>query len=311
MSHTYPMIWWGSAADLSTWTQAGTCTVTGSQTDPFYGTTAYQLADGAAGTRGARYKEYTAAYTGWHVAMVCMKQVGTDPTTAIKIENVTLADSSTATLAWSGGVPTASWLGSGGHYTPVSIGTDWYAQRVYVAAIAGNTMRLHLYPSSSTVAEMTAGYFYVRNGVLLDLFDTAMTWEEPREGSSWAQGGSGVEDAWIQGTDYRFAGTLIGVPQLDRDSPAPVSGWNSPNETTGVNCGVDALLRAGRNKETLTLFADRTVMSGGSYGAALYGVDSYLADPMRGEPEMRPNGDRSFRLELRNASKPYTTFDLA
>ena len=310
MSLTYPAIFWGAVDDLSTYTQVGTCGVSGSQVDMFNGTGATQLSDGDGATRADRYKQYTAAYTGWHVAIVCMKQVGTDPVTAVKLENVTLADQATATLTWSAGVPTATWLGSGAHYTPISLGSNWYAQRLYVQAIAGNTMRLHLFPSSSTVADTTSGYFYVRNVALLDAFGNPTSWEEPRDGSLFDQGGSGVEDAWIQGTDAHFAADVPWVPILDRDTPVSVSGWNGPLETTGVNCGVSAMLRAGRNKETLTLFEDRTTMNGGTAGAGYYGVDSYLMEPMSGAPDLQGDGSRSFRLHLRNPTKPYRPFAL-
>lgn len=310
MSLTYPIIWWGSPDDLSTYTQEGTCAVAGSQVDMFNGSTATQLTDGDGATRGGRYKQYLAAYTGWHVATVCMKQAGSDPVTAVKLENVTLTDQATATLTWSASVPTASYLGSGANYAPVSLGQGWYAQRLYVQALAGNTMRLHLYPSSSNVADQTAGYFYVRNVALLDCFGSPVAWDESRAGSLWDQGGSGVEDAWIQGTDFRFAADVPWVPQIDRDWPVSVSGWNGPLETVGVNCGVAAMLRAGRNKETLSLYLDRTTMSGGLAGPALYGVDSYLVGPMEGGPTLQGDGSRSFRLELRNPTKPYKPFAL-
>lgn len=310
MSLTYPIIWWGAADDLSTYTQEGTCVVTGGQVDMFNGTTATQLSDGSGATRGGRYKEYTAAYSGWHVATVCVKQSGTDPTTAVKIENVTLADQSTVTFAWAAGVPTPSYLGSGAHYAPVALNSGWYAQRLYVQATAGNTMRLHLYPSSTNVADLTAGYFYVRNVALLDCFGNPVAWEESRPGSLWDQGGSGVEDAWIQGTDYHFSAEIPWVPQIDRDWPVSVSGWNGPLETTGVNCGMAAMLRAGRNREILSLYEDRSTMAGGAGGAATYGVDSYLVEPMAGAPTLQGDGSRSFRLELRNATKPYKPYAL-
>lgn len=298
MSHLYPLIVWGSADDLSAWSQSGTCATTGSQADPFGGAGAYLLEDNDGAAAETRYKEYTATVTGYHVATVFVAPATGTQNTAMKFENTTLASHGTASLAWASYVPTLSTLGTG-VLQPVAVANGFYVQRIMQYATAGNTMRITLYPSGQTASETSGAKFYVRNAVLLDVLDNAVAWEEPREGSSWAQGGSGAEDAWIQGTDYRLSATVQWIPKVDRDTPASVSGWGLPLERVGVNCGVSSFLRVGRNKESLTYYSSR--MSLDSY----YATTCMLVDPMRGAPTLQPNGDRSFSMELRSVTGPF------
>lgn len=303
---TYPIVFWGTKDDLTTYTQTGTCTVTGSVLDPWGGTTGQKLTNTGAVAGTARYVEYTAAKTGYHVATVLCAPVANPQLTAIRFANQTLGGGGlTSELSWAGNVPTLT-TPNDGVMTPVMTGGNatFAVQRVWAWAVAGHTMRLTLYPSGLTAATSDAAYFTVMNCTLLDIMDSVTHWEEPREGSSWAQGGSGAEDAWIQGTDYLLSGTVQWVPQQDRSNPAGVSGWGNPLERVGVNCGVSAMLRAGRNKEALTFYTDRSDIS--SYLA----TTCYLMDPLRGAPAVQPNGDRSFTLTLRNASTPFRAGDL-
>lgn len=303
MSHTYPLLLWGSVDDLTAWSQTGTCAASGSAVDPFNGSTAYTLTDDDAGAAEARYKDFTAATTGYHVLSVMVCPSAANQVTAVKFENSTLADASTATLTWATYVPT---LSTSGTYClqPVAIGSNYYVQRIIKYATAGNTLRITLYPSGTTASDTGSAKFYLRNACLLDLLDNVVAWEEPREGSAWVQGASGSEDAWIQGTDFRLDATVNWIPKLDRDTPVSVSGWGLPNERIGVNTGVAALLRAGRNKETLSFLADRTSSIG------LDVVSCVLVDPLRGAPTMQPNGDRSMTLGLR-ASTPFQALELS
>ena len=291
-------ITWGSVDDMTTWTQVNTCPVTGGQIDPYGGLTGYSMADSDVGTVAARYVEYTAALSGWHTLTMCVKPGGASAVSAIEFENITLANSSSADLTFTAYVPTLSANG-GNVMQPVAIGNGYYVQRIMQYATAGNTMRITVYPAGQTASDTGGSFFYCRNLTLLDVLDNLVTYTEPREGSAWAQSGSGVEDAWIQGTDYRLDATVQWVPKAERDTPASVSGWGNPLERIGVNCGVQAMLRAGRNKETLTFYYLRTAPS------TDYGTNAYLVDPMRGAPTLHPNGDRTFTLSLRSASTPF------
>lgn len=297
MSHVFPAMWWGSVENPSSWSQTGTCAVTGSAGDPFNGSTAYLLEDNDAGAAEARYVEYTAATTGYHAACIPVAPYGANQDITVQFENRTLGTSGSSTLTFASWVPTQATAGTGAK-TYVALGGAYYALRILQYATAGNTMRVTIYPAGSTAGNSGACKVYLRNLCLLDVLDQPVAWEEPREGSAWVQGASGTEDAWIQGTDYHFAGSVRWVPKADRDTPASVSGWGLPNERTAVNTGVAALLRAGRQKDTLFFMPDRI------QGFSIYGVSCVLVDPIRGEPEVLPNGDRAFRLHLR-ASTPF------
>jgi hypothetical protein len=84
------------------------------------------------------------------------------------------------------------------------------------------------------------------------------------------------------------------VPTIPRSTPAIVSGWYGENESTGVNCGVKAMLKAGRDKNSLRFVPDRSVCT--TY------MDSYLVDPMNGAPDLEPNWDRTFPMTLRGST---------
>jgi hypothetical protein len=301
--YSSPVIVWGTSEDFSTWSQTGTVTATSGQVDPFGGTTGYVLDDNDAAAAEARYKEYTAAVKGYHVWTICSKFYSAT-TSAVKFENTTLAISGTASYAWSAYEATLTAAGNASVLTPAWVG-GYYIQRIIVYAAAGNTMRMTLYPAGTTVGDSGATYFYQNDLTLLGVPDNLIAWEEPREGSAWVQGGSGVEDAWIQGTDYRMTVTLPWVPFLDRASPEAVSGWGGPREYNGVNCGISAMLRAGRTKATLTWYPNLYGITSSTATA----VASYLVDPMRGAPTLQPNGDRSVTLDLRNASTPYKPYE--
>lgn len=68
----------------------------------------------------------------------------------------------------------------------------------------------------------------------------------PREGSSWVQGASAVEDAWIVGTDSILEGDLRWIPGRDAISPKR-TGWDGLNNDDGVS----AFLTWARDKNTL------------------------------------------------------------
>ena len=291
------LIVWGAVDDLTAWTQVGTCPATGGQLDPFNGVTSYSMSDDDAGTAEARYTEYTAAFSGWHTVTVCVKPSAANSKISVEFRNIELAVLSAADLTFTAYVPSLGTSGSN-VMQPVAIGTGYYVQRIMMYGTAGNTMRITLYPAGRTAGDTGAGYFYVRNLTLLEL-DEVVTYEEPRDGSSWAQSGSGIEDAWIQGTDYRMDATVQWVPKWERDSPVPVSGWGTTLERVGVNCGVAAMLTAGRSKIPLTFYYDRLAPS------SLFGTDAYLVDPMRGAPTLHPNGDRTFALTLRSPTAPF------
>lgn len=163
----------------------------------------------------------------------------------------------------------------------------------------GTAIRLEVYPAGSSSAAVGTCLFDLRNLVLLDYLDHPISGDVPREGSKWVQSASGVEDAWISGPDYTLSANVRWVPTAPQASPVLVSGWDGRNEATGVNCGVQAMLRAGRQKTTLRYVPDRSACT--TY------IDSYLQEPMTDLPTLEENRGpfRTFPLKLRNASTPY------
>lgn len=294
---TLPLVAWGTADDLSAspYASLNTPTVTSGVTDPFGGTGAYTIDDNDAGNAEARRRDLALATDGSHVYAFWAKQ-GTASASDVQLyDNTAGATRCQVRLTWSGGVPTTSVVSGSGTIYTVDCGNSWYLVLVlYGSVVAANTNRVYFYGATSTAASTGTTSYYVRNVVLLSYLDGATTWPEPRNGSAWAEAPSGTEDAWIVGTNWHLAGTVRHIPDTPTDSPETVSGWYGANEATGVNCGVAAMLSAGRDKQTLRWVKDRA-------DCATY-VDGYLVEPMRGRPELEPNWRRTFPLELRSSS---------
>lgn len=294
---TLPLVAWGTPDDISAspYASLNTPTVTGSVADPFGGTGAYTINDNDAGNTEARYKSWTAAAGGTHAVALFIKQGTASISDVLWYDNSATADMCLWRLTWSGGVPTVTIPVGSGTGMVVSVGGGWYALLGTVDSIVlGNTQRLYLYGATSSASSTGTTSYYVRNAVLLSYVDGATTWPEPREGSQWAVAPSGTEDAWIVGTDWHLAGDVRHIPDTPTDWPETVSGWYGGNEATGVNCGVAAMLSAGRDKQALLWAKDRSDAS--SY------VSGYLVEPMRGRPELEGNWRRRFPIELRSAS---------
>ena len=293
---TLPLVAWGSADDLSAYTSVGTPVVTSGITDPFGGTGAYTIDDNDAGAVEYVYKSITFASSGTVFASVFIKAGTAGTSTVVLVDNVAAVSRATLSVTWSGGVPSVAITnGSATIHGTVSVGGGWYLLLFSADSIvAANAHRLRLYGTSTTTSDTGTTSYYVRNAVLLSYLDGATSWPEPRKGSAWAEAPSGTEDAWIVGTNWHLAGTVRHVPDSPTDTPETVSGWYGANESTGVNCGVAALLSAGRDKQALTWVKDRATCS--TY------VSGYLVEPMQGKPDLEPNWRRTFPLELRSSS---------
>jgi hypothetical protein len=297
----YPLIAWGTADDISGggWSNNGTPTVTGGQTDPFGGTGAYLIDDNDAGIAEARLKTGFVVNARMFTWAVCIKQ-GTSSTSLVEVRDETAADYPLIlSITWSGGVPTVTPSATGGNPTPtvngtISLGASWYLIVSSCPWTYGNSARPELYATGATVSLTGSTYYYLRHLVVMDYLDGAVSWSEPRDGSAQAQGASGTEDAWTIGTDEHLRATVRWVPDFDRASPASVSGWYGAADAPGINDGVKAMLTAGRDKGLLRFVPDRSVCT--TY------MDSYLVEPMRGSPDLEPNWDRKFTLELRGTT---------
>lgn len=293
-----PLVAWGSADDLSTYTPIGTAGLTPGQTDPFGGPGGYTIADGSAVVSEARFKLLPTLPNGtnWFTAFV---RGGSAVASGFEIwDNTAGITRHQFKFPWSAGVAGAgvTTSGNGTILGPISTGPLWYMYLFSALGMVGDhANRMYLYPTDPTVASQIGNaIFCVRSAVLLDLFDEAVSWEEDREGSEYQQGPSGFEDAARVGIDHYLEGRARYMPQAPRLDPGPVSGWYGENEGVGVNCGVKAMLRAGREKQLLRWAPDRSLAS--------VSQDAYLVEPMREKPGLERNWERTFTMRLRSAS---------
>jgi hypothetical protein len=294
---TRPLLAWGSADDISAYSQSGTAAVTSGVTDPFGGTGAYTVEDNDGAAPEYRFKAITYTWNGTQAGVVMAKQ-GTATTSEFDFFDSTAGSNRCGVrLTWSGGVPTASvYTGSGSILGTVALGAGWYLiLATYDNVVAANANRLRLFGGQATATSTGTTSWYVRNVVLLHPLDEVRAYREPRDGSETRQGPSGTEEAWTLGPDHVLAARMRHIPAAPT-SDGPASGWAGLNESTGINCGVEAMLAAGRDKQTLRFVPDRSACT--TY------VDGYLAEPMRGGPEYEENGSLAFAspLVLRGAS---------
>lgn len=303
MSLGLPLIAWGSvdAFDAAPWSVAsGAITVTGGQTGPFGGANAYLL-NGTSAVAPDRLANTLGAMSGAGFSAALFVKQGTATTTTIGLVDTTAVVSRLVVdITWTAGVPSVALNTGGGVYGALAVGGSWYLLYLRPSGtVSGNAMRWDIYPNGATAANTGSTYVENRNIVLLDYLDTPIADETPREGSEWVQSYSGVEDAWFNGPDYRLSAKARWIPTTPQSSPVIVSGWDGRNEATGVNCGVAAMLRAGRQKATLRFVPDRSACT--TY------IDSYLVDPLKDPPTLEANNGpyRTFPLVLRNASTPY------
>lgn len=119
--------------------------------------------------------------------------------------------------------------------------------------------------------------------------DNVLAGETPRDGSTFDQSPSGIEDAWIVGTDFVLEGDVRWIPQVDTATPV-ATGWDG-------GTGFRAFLAWARQKNVVRFYPDA--------GAGTT-IDCYLAAPMEGSGESESDGTRRVRIRLRN---PTTAFD--
>lgn len=292
---TLPMVAWGSAADINAWSSAGTPIVTTGQSDPFGGTSAVLVNDDSAGA--AEGKTTTQAnVTGDTCTLLLFAKAGTATASAFQLrDNTAGAYRIQGNLAWSGGVPTLT-CSTGTAIGTASVGGSWYAVLATGTWLTGATAQLEVYGASATASATGTTYWYARNAILLDYVDEVVSFPRPRAGSVWGRSMSGVEDAWITGTDRILTGRIRHVPQVASAWPTLKSGWYGENETAGLNCGVASFLTAGRAKTSLLWVPSRAAASSNT-------VSCYLSAPMdEDRVELEGNGERALRFELRSTS---------
>lgn len=295
-----PLIVWGSAEDIggSGWTTVAAPARTTGQTDPFGGTSAVLITDDSA----IDYEGYSRSggtVAGGRADFLVFVKPGTSTVQLIQIREtagstvigfVTVNTASTPVFA----IGSGSWpvLAS------ATLANGFYALLLSLDGLTDGTgLALELFPAGASAASMGTATFYLQNGVLLDYLDGPVSDAVPREGSVEAQAVSGVEDAWVLGPNYRLTATMRGIAARPQATPVAISGWEGMNTAVGVNCGVAAMLRAGRAATSLRFVPDRSA-------SATY-TDSYL-QPDDDTPEREGAGPyRRHPIVLWNASAPY------
>jgi hypothetical protein len=301
MSLVAPAIVFGTAEDISTWTDAAAtaCAVTSSVTDPIGGTGAYTLNDDSAVNNEGRYKGVTLAQNGTQTVYVFAK-AGTATGFMVGIrDNTAAAYVGLSEFTWSGSTFTTI-AGSVTTYDPIAVGNSWFLFRYrFPSAVAANTNRLTLFPAKNTTTLTGTTSFYVRNVVLVPVLDFVVRDSDFLPGYEHVMGHSGVVDAWVPSNTYTLEADIRHIPDYDENTPSQGSGFDGVNELAGVNVGWATLIRAGRSAQSLLWIPDRTDFT--TYKTSVYTGPLDRAVTLE---ENNPNY-RRFRLSLFNLTSPY------
>lgn len=124
------------------------------------------------------------------------------------------------------------------------------------------------------------------NTLNIAYLDNWSTYPQPREGSSWVQTLSGLEDAWITGVDYYLDVEARWIPLANSSTPL-ATGWDG-------STGWRGFMEWAQAKNPFNWYPDST--NTGSY------VEAYLVEPMQGGPSIENDGSKRVRLLLRSRS---------
>lgn len=132
------------------------------------------------------------------------------------------------------------------------------------------------------VSQVLWGPTYENQLIVADPLYDLVSDREPRDGSEFIQGSSGVEDAWITGRDFTLSGEARFIP----DASASTSGISGP-------LGWQAFLDWARDKNPFRFVPDQT--------NPLFYVDGcYLVDPLKGHGALGPDIKRKTPFKFRN-----------
>lgn len=297
---SYPLVAWGTPDDMTSgsWsTPAGTLAAITTTTDPFGGSLAYTLNDTDGAVASRRQRNIAVTADGVHALFVAAKAGTAAESQVIILETTGGNVRGSVSVTWSGPTFTA---GNGGTFHgPIALGNSWYGGILLCAGLTvANGPAIAYRPSGSTAASTGSASFYLRNMVPFSYVDRAVSYARPREGSDFRQGPSGVEAAWLIGPDEILRCTARWIPNAPRSDPTVQAGWSGENESTGVNCGYKAMIKAGWQKNSMLWVPDRSACSTYQTG--------YLTQPMADEVGLDTNGPfRTFPLEFRGTS-PFT-----
>jgi hypothetical protein len=310
MALRFPLVAWGAPDDISAspWISNGAPGVTPGQADPFGGTGAVLIDDDSAAGPELRRRDIAAfgLAAGFLMDASFIRQGTATKSTLLIRDDTVAANRIFWTATWSGGVPTLV-VSAGVAFAPIAVGGGNYLVLSTTSAIlAASAHSIRCYGADSLAGgssdSVGSTYWYRRNVVLLDLIDDDKAWRQPGDGSERIRSPSGLFDRWLPaGFPYRFKGRVRWVPSVPRSIPTIVSGWEGANEVIGVNSGVQAMLKAGMEGQSLIWVPDRTLCSDN--------IASELEEPWEEEGYEHDGvgGDRAFGIKLRNMTRAYPT----
>lgn len=291
---TRPLLVFDRQEDWTAWTDgSGTVVVTAGQGDPLGGTAAYQLTgDSATERRDSPTFVLAPNFDGQAIAEWFVRK-GTSTSTDLQVyDNTAAAVRVEVRVTWSGNVPQLAIQSGSGTLFPVVKLTadDWYLVRFAASGIVnGNAHRHRIEPGTGTI------FVYGASAILFDLhLDRAHHWSENREGSVTVEARSGVEDAWLTGTNYFVEGEFRWIPSTDTGAPYNRTGWDGVREHRMINVGVDSALRWGRDKQLLTWCPDRANTK--------VNQTVYLWGPLDGGPGVENDDTKRVTLTLKSSA---------
>lgn len=297
---TLPAFAWGTASDISAspWTDNGTPGVA-AVADPFGATLAYTITDNDAGSAEARLN-VVGACTGSLLVFGVAIKAGTATVSTVQVRDQTAgAYKIQASFTWAGADPGTPSMASGTYVGSILLGSGWYYVLMTAAWTSGNSARVELYGASGTAAATGTTSYYLRHLVFTDYLVDAIGDDENRDGSEDRQGPSGVEESWLTGTDYTLNATIRWIPAAPVIDPVIKHQWSGQAEYQGVNDGVAALIRAGRDKNAITFVYDRADCAVATSG--------YLInDNAKATAEADRQDEKQIAIRLR-ATVPYGT----
>lgn len=294
-----PLIVFGAPEDISAspWTDLGTSPgVTGSQADPLGGTDAYLITDNdAASAEGRRSESFVLNEAVSSVAL--FMKAGTAAASEFILRDITgAANKVIGRVTWTGPTLSVS-AGTGTAFDLISLGNSWYLAIISgITTVAGNSHQFWVYGATSSATSVGTTIYFLSNCLVPGLhLDQAKAMGMPSDGSRWIHGTTGVEEAWITGTDQYLKGVIRWIPAELTQLPHVATGWNGDNEFTGVDVGWDDFLNTwARDKQTFAWVPKRS--------AASSNVVSYLVEPMEGEPELEDDFSYRLAIELRSST---------
>lgn len=141
--------------------------------------------------------------------------------------------------------------------------------------------------SSYRIPQIKFGSAYTGTLTIGYPLDNAVAYSKNRDGSEYVQSPSGVEDAWIVGTDFTLSGDIRWIPTTASTNPSQ-SGWDD-------TIGWQSFLESARAKNAFRWYPDKTL---GAYHT-VYLVNT---DVM---PSLEPDGTRRVLIEMRQASSSF------